>query len=284
MMQYQKGIFGVLDTDGMEDPKVYLMDGGVEQRCRENYYFCNSMRPGYGGYLFLFTLEGCGKFRKNGTEYDLPAGTGFFVRFPEESAYFLPEEEDGSWTFLYLHFGGTALEPLAARIEELTGGVFSLGMSAKSAAMGLQLQERILGGERLLRYEGGELVYSFMCTLLREIEDPEDTQKNSVSQRAVEIMEREYAVLDGIQEVAERLGISTEHFCRIFRQEVHRKPIQYLTDLRIQAAMCDLLNTEDTLEVIARRSGFSNANYFGKVFKKQVGVTPMAYRTGRQRL
>lgn len=55
-------------------------------------------------------------------------------------------------------------------------------------------------------------------------------------------------------------------------------PGQYLTDLRISSAMNDLSNTTENLEAIAQKNGFSNANYFGKVFKKKVGVTPIQYR------
>lgn len=54
-------------------------------------------------------------------------------------------------------------------------------------------------------------------------------------------------------------------------------PMQYLTRLRIQSGMYDLLNTEDDLETIAKKNGFSNANYFGKVFRKQAGVKPVSF-------
>lgn len=62
---------------------------------------------------------------------------------------------------------------------------------------------------------------------------------------------------------------------------MHVSPGQYLTQLRIQSSMYDLLNTKDKLESIAQNNGFANANYYEKVFKKQVGVTPTQYRSMR---
>lgn len=277
-MQYRRGVFGILDTEGIPEPRACLIDGGVDQRCCLPYYFCNDKRPGYEGYLFQYTLDGCGFLKKKGKVHRLTKGQGFFVKFPEKSEYYLPKEPGASWTFLYLHFSGEALRPLAERLEELTGGILLLGTSSKAVTMGLQFQERICSGIHPERYESSEFVYRFFCTLLREAEHLGGKGEYSISKRAVSLMENEYGNLEGIQSVSEQLGVSVEHFCRVFHKEMKVKPMQYLTNLRIQAAMCDLLNTEDTLAVIAHRNGFSNANYFGKVFKKQVGITPVTYR------
>lgn len=46
--------------------------------------------------------------------------------------------------------------------------------------------------------------------------------------------------------------------------------------------MNDLLNTNEKLEIIANRNGFSSGNYFCKVFKKSVGMSPNEYRRNRR--
>ena len=52
----------------------------------------------------------------------------------------------------------------------------------------------------------------------------------------------------------------------------------YLTGLRLQSAMNDLLGTEHGIDSIARTNGFSNGNYFAKIFRKHVGISPGSYR------
>jgi YesN/AraC family two-component response regulator len=137
---------------------------------------------------------------------------------------------------------------------------------------------RITRNQALKKYESNEFIFSFICTLLRDIETEENENKNMLVQKAIDLMEQEFKNLDGIQNVANRLGISQEHFGRLFKAEMNVPPGQYLIKLRIQCAMQELLNTDDSLEKIAEKCGFSNANYLGKVFKKHVGTTPMQYR------
>lgn len=275
---YCQGMFGIMDIDGIRKRPAWLIDGGIERRWKENYYFDNSRRPGYGGYLIQYTLEGCGIVEKQGICCRVEEGMGFLVRFPEDSRYYLPKDSEKPWTFLYLHFAGDALLPYVERLDEFTGGIFSLESTAKSIRMFLKLKERLCGGEMIKKYESSEFIFSFLCTLLREIEESGEDKEYSLVRKGVEILEQEHRELESIQNIAQRLEISQEHFCRLFKQEMRLTPMQYLTRLRIQSAMYDLLNTDENLENIAKRNGFSNANYFGKVFKKQVGVTPIQYR------
>ena len=52
----------------------------------------------------------------------------------------------------------------------------------------------------------------------------------------------------------------------------------YLTQLRIERAKQLLSGTALNLERVAQLSGFSRRSYLGRVFRRQAGVTPMAYR------
>lgn len=53
---------------------------------------------------------------------------------------------------------------------------------------------------------------------------------------------------------------------------------EHIRRMRVKVA-CDLLrNTEDRVSDIATEVGISDYNYFTKVFKKAIGVTPREYR------
>lgn len=154
----------------------------------------------------------------------------------------------------------------------------SLDESSPPIRMALHLQKRLTNGERLQKYEGGEFLYRFLCALLRETEHPAAQKKSSAVQRAAEIMEEEYQRLTGIEELAARLNLSPEHLSRAFKDEMGSAPLSYLTGLRLQSAMNDLLGTEWSIDGIARKNGFSNGNYFAKIFRKHVGISPGSYR------
>lgn len=277
-MGYNRGIFGVLNQDDMEGQPLVLLDGGVESRLGETYDFYNDDRPGYEGFLFQYTLGGEGVFEKNNSGYKVRRGQGFLVQFPEKSRYYLENGRDEPWEFLYLHFLGDGAIPFVRKIRNICPNLMSLDESSPPIRMALHLQKRLTNGERLQKYEGGEFLYRFLCALLRETEHPAAQKKSSAVQRAAEIMEEEYPRLTGIEELAARLDLSPEHLSRAFKDEMGRAPLSYLTGLRLQSAMNDLLGTEWSIDSIARKNGFSNGNYFAKIFRKHVGISPGSYR------
>ena len=277
-MEYNRGIFGVLNQDDMEGQPLVLLDGGVESRLGETYDFYNDDRPGYEGFLFQYTLGGEGVFEKNNSGYKVRRGQGVLVQFPEKSRYYLENGRDEPWEFLYLHFLGDGAIPFVRKIRNICPDLMSLDESSPPIRMALHLQKRLTNGERLQKYQGGEFLYRFLCALLRETEHPAAQKKSSAVQRAAEIMEEEYPRLTGIEELAARLDLSPEHLSRAFKDEMGRAPLSYLTGLRLQSAMNDLLGTEWSIDSIARKNGFSNGNYFAKIFRKHVGISPGSYR------
>ncbi len=145
--------------------------------------------------------------------------------------------------------------------------------------MALQLQRRMaVEKEHLEKYEGGEFLYRFLCALLRETERGGAVRKNSLVENAEEYMRKRYPSIQGIEEVAGRLSVSPAHLSRTFRKERGISPVEFLTRQKLQAAVNDLLGTDKRVETIARENGFSNGNYFGKVFRRYMGISPGAYR------
>lgn len=72
------------------------------------------------------------------------------------------------------------------------------------------------------------------------------------------------------------LSVSTLN--RAFRRAVGLPPLAYHLRLRIRRA-CDLLRTTDlTVTEIAGQTGFDDANYFARQFRKAMGLSPSAYR------
>lgn len=277
-MYQGRGCFGVLNLNELENEPLLLLEGGVECRHHEPYDFYNDRRPDYPGYLFQYTLEGCGYYERDGKERLLPAEHGFLVHFPEKSRYFLPVDAEDHWHFIYLRFDGDAAAPFAKRMEALCQSVFYLSKDSLPIQMALEMHQKMMEGRQLRKYEGGEFLYRFLCSLTREIEYPSQEEKNDPVAASLRIMEEEYASLEGIEALAQRLGLSKEHFSRSFTKRMKLTPVHYLTNIRLQAAMKDLLNTDASLDTIACKNGFSGSNYFCKVFRKYVHETPTEYR------
>ncbi|GGE40717.1 AraC family transcriptional regulator [Pullulanibacillus camelliae] len=78
--------------------------------------------------------------------------------------------------------------------------------------------------------------------------------------------------------LAREACISPEHFSRVFKQMTGMNVTDYITTKRIIKAKELLLNTDDTVALIAEKSGFYSTPHFYRMFKRYVGKTPSHYR------
>ena len=81
-----------------------------------------------------------------------------------------------------------------------------------------------------------------------------------------------------LDQAAEAMGMSSFYFSRFFRTSYNQTFLEYLTAYRIDRAVELLQQTDIPVREIAVRVGYTDANYFTKVFKRHLGVTPTEYR------
>ena len=79
-------------------------------------------------------------------------------------------------------------------------------------------------------------------------------------------------------ELAEKVNISTPHFCRIFKKLTGYSFHFYLRSLRSVEATRLLLTTDNSIGQIASLVGYNDVNFFIRIFKKQSGIPPLQYK------
>lgn len=78
--------------------------------------------------------------------------------------------------------------------------------------------------------------------------------------------------------LAREVGISIFYFSRMFKNSIGKSPHQFIIEQRIDYAKWLLKNSDEPLNQIALRCGWSNQSNFSTAFKRIVGVTPKFYR------
>lgn len=81
-----------------------------------------------------------------------------------------------------------------------------------------------------------------------------------------------------VRDLAARARMSRATFARRFTQLIGQPPLRYLTWWRLTTAAHLLRDTDDSLERIARRVGYSSEFAFAAAFKRQHAVPPGRYR------
>ena len=124
---------------------------------------------------------------------------------------------------------------------------------------------------------------ALICYLAREYDRCSIDSKNKLILFAetVAFMEKNFHCHISLKELSDMAYFSTTHFIRIFKKIYSSSPIDYLQKIRIQHA-CKLLTTKGmSISEVAYETGFNDSNYFCRVFKKNMGVSPGKYIANR---
>jgi len=81
-----------------------------------------------------------------------------------------------------------------------------------------------------------------------------------------------------VEALAARAAMSPRNFARVFARELGQTPARYVEQVRIEAARAQLASTDDSLDQIATRCGFSSAELLRRSFVRQFKVAPSQYR------
>ena len=110
------------------------------------------------------------------------------------------------------------------------------------------------------------------------VEEQEEQGLDSITKRAARMMKKNAEDANfSVSELAPALNISGAYLRRLFKEEYHMTPKEYLTQRRLEIAKSLLSTGYFTICEVARRSGFENEKYFSTVFKKYCGVSPKQY-------
>ncbi|GGD54052.1 response regulator [Paenibacillus nasutitermitis] len=100
----------------------------------------------------------------------------------------------------------------------------------------------------------------------------------SIVQKAIAYMEQHYARDLSLQEVAEAVHLTPNYLANVFKLRTGETVLNVLSGIRMEIAKQLLRQTDMKIYEIAREAGFTDPKYFGQVFKKIVGVTPLDYK------
>ena len=81
-------------------------------------------------------------------------------------------------------------------------------------------------------------------------------------------------------DIATAAGVCERECFRCFKQELGTTPLSSLTDFRVRKAAELLRETDRSVTDIASACGFATSSYFGKVFRRRMNLSPLAYRRG----
>jgi YesN/AraC family two-component response regulator len=105
-----------------------------------------------------------------------------------------------------------------------------------------------------------------------------DSPRSPIIQTAIEYIRKNYESKITLDDLQKLTNISAQHLIRLFRKELEMTPVEYINHVKILHANELLRSSSLTIEEISYKLGYESSSYFGKVFKKYTGRTPIEER------
>lgn len=96
--------------------------------------------------------------------------------------------------------------------------------------------------------------------------------------RAINFIQYHYEEKISLDDVAEKLHLSKNYLCNVFKKVTGENMSLYINKLRIEKAKNLLFEQNGMAKEIFEEAGYSNQQYFSKVFKRITGMTVMEYK------
>jgi len=110
------------------------------------------------------------------------------------------------------------------------------------------------------------------------VQQPSDEYDLGLQRKMVRYIQEHYMDKISLEDIAGSAGISRTKCTSLFKVYTETTPVEYLNSYRLEEAARRLVNEHTPVAEIALACGFSQQSYFGRMFQKEYGMTPLAYR------
>lgn len=250
----------------LEDQKLPLLRGVGFGEGGPTYHWDAKVRKNQLIVLQV-TLAGKGVLEIGKKQYSLTKNQAFFAKMPSNYQYYGEE-----WQFLFIEFSAVMTQWLD----------FPVTVLSLPEAFVEELSEMIsnLENKNLTIFENTQIAFRLFMAL-KEITQKEVQQKSTVIQGVKEYIEEHYPQDISLDQLAEEFSLSKYQLIRQFEAAYHTTPMHYLKKIRIVHSL-ELLWEQESVAEVAQKVGFATGNYFSKVFKTEMGMTPSEYRNQKK--
>lgn len=126
-----------------------------------------------------------------------------------------------------------------------------------------------------------ERLCELINTAIENVRSMQKTDSIVHSQKDIikDYIDRNYKKDISAKDVAGILGYSDVYFSKVFKQLFDDNFINYLTKIRIDRAKVLLKDISFNIKEVGKSVGYADSNYFTKVFKRSIGMSPSEYRS-----
>lgn len=248
------------------------------QRLGDKDYF-TLRENGRPDYHILYITEGKCYAEKDGENIIINPGEIFLI--PPFKKHLYSFKSSDKSVSSYIHFSGTGCEKLLREAGFFPEYILHLKKSRSLEEVFEKLRREFL----LKKPFYDNLCTSYLIEFLslagrknEELKNPVFSKNKQEIDRILNIMIEKYSENRNISYYAQMCHLSISRFQHVFKSCTGQTPVEYINNLRINHAKEYLINTDLSISDISEAVGFTDQNYFSRVFKKITGISPVKFK------
>lgn len=234
-----------------------------------------SRKNGINEYIFLYCLKGEGWITINNKTIKLTPNTAFII--PKNTPHKYGSSLKDPWSIYWIHFSGNYADVFYERFSKEKENNIPIPFDENKIVL---LKDIITVLENELNEEKTEFIHFRLSSFLSSVcysNLLENTIADKISQ-SISYMKNNLNQLITIEKLAHEACYSVSRYSELFKQKTGYSPIMYFIRLKIQKACEYLYFTNMSIKEICKEVGFEDPYYFSRMFKKQIGISPMQYK------
>lgn len=231
-------------------------------------------------FVLIYCLAGSGHCRVAGRQW--PVATGDLALLPPVTAHSYYADPADPWTIFWFHFTGERAGDYRAVLALDEGCPILHAPRPKALRQAFEETYRhALHGFTDSSLLGLSTGLARLIGLLRIYSRSRNLRTHRAEDRILASIGRLQAEPTrdwSLEELATEAGMSTPHFCELFRRQAGCAPKQFVIRQRLQMASALMHEAGLTVAQIAARVGYEDPYYFSRLFRHHIGQSPRAYR------
>lgn len=153
------------------------------------------------------------------------------------------------------------------------------GENSVTSPASMQLMKRIKDFQQLpapLQMEIGGLLHVLLSHFMHKNAPAASVSDRRISQTIWNI-NRDLCHVASLQEMAAEACLNKSSFIRLFRSQTGFTPTDYVIRRRMERAQLLFLSGYHSVKEVANQLGYDNVSYFGRTFKRIVGLSPQQF-------
>lgn len=267
-------------TDTTLLKNLFITDIGFYPKAEHHF---REREAGSSQHILIYCTDGCGWAIINKERFEIKENS--FLIIPKNTKHQYGADQLNPWSIFWVHFSGENASDFNELLIKTSGSFLgSISYSEKRTRIFDEIYGVLESG-----YSNPHLYYinllfsSYLGTFCFQefVNPPKKEEQNKIDQ-VIEYMQEHLLSTVSLKELAATIHMSASHFSAVFKKKTGYAPLEYFNHLKLQRACQYLEFTDMTVKELSYKLGLSDPFYFSRLFSRNMGESPLAYRKRKQ--